>query len=125
MQGAASRLAVFSTGPAIRNAGYNFFTELIATFILVFGGLNMSSSAATMGALDALPIGLLILGIGLGLGGPTGFAINPARDLAPRIAHAILPIKGKGRSDWGYSWIPVVAPIAGAIIAAWVYKNLV
>lgn len=117
----ASQLAVFSTGPAIRNSVYNLITEIIATFILVFGALNMSKSAASMGALDALPVALLILGIGLSLGGPTGYAINPARDLAPRIAHALLPIKGKGRSDWGYAWIPVAGPILGALLAAYLF----
>jgi glycerol uptake facilitator protein len=120
----AAKLSVFSTGPAIRSYANNIFTEVIATFILVFGALNMSKSAASMGALDALPVALLILGIGLGLGGPTGFAINPARDLAPRIAHAILPMKGKGGSDWGYAWVPVVAPIIGALLAALIYKQL-
>ena len=119
-----AQLAVFSTGPAIRNPAYNLVTEIIATFILVFGALNMSKSAASMGALDALPVSLLILGIGLGLGGPTGFAINPARDLAPRIAHFILPIKGKGSSDWSYSWIPVIGPVAGALIAAGVFQMI-
>jgi glycerol uptake facilitator protein len=120
----AAQLAVFSTGPAMRNPVYNIITEVIATFILVFGALNMSKSAATMGALDALPVGLLILGIGLGLGGPTGFAINPARDLGPRIAHFLLPIKGKGKSDWGYAIVPVIGPILGALLAAFVFKQL-
>ena len=120
----ALQLAVFSTGPAIRNPFYNLITEVIATFILLFGALNMSKSAASMGALDALPVALLVLGIGMGLGGPTGFAINPARDLAPRIAHAILPIRGKGSSDWSYSWIPVIGPLAGAFLAAWVFYLL-
>lgn len=120
----ASKLAVFSTGPAIRHNPYNLITEIIATFILVFGALNMSKSANSMGALDALPVALLILGIGLSLGGPTGFAINPARDLAPRIAHFLLPIKGKGKSDWGYSWIPVVGPIVGGLLAAWAYSMI-
>jgi glycerol uptake facilitator protein len=119
---APTQLSVFSTGPAIRNGVYNIITEIIATFILVFGALNMSKSAASMGALDALPVALLILGIGLSLGGPTGFAINPARDLAPRIAHALLPMKGKGGSDWGYAWVPVVGPILGALLAAWLFS---
>jgi glycerol uptake facilitator protein len=118
------QLAVFSTGPAIRNYTYNLMTEIIATFILLFGALNMSKSAASMGALDALPVALLVLGIGMGLGGPTGFAINPARDFAPRIAHAILPIRGKGSSDWSYSWVPVIGPIAGALLAAWVFTMI-
>lgn len=116
------QLAVFSTGPAIRNTTYNLLTEIIGTFILLFGALNISKSAATLGALDALPVALLVLGIGLSLGGPTGYAINPARDLGPRIAHFVLPIKGKRDSDWGYAWIPVVGPIIGALLAAGIFK---
>jgi glycerol uptake facilitator protein len=116
------KLAVFSTAPAIRNAGYNLLTEIIGTFVLLFGALNISKSAATMGALDALPVGLLVLGIGLSLGGSTGYAINPARDLGPRIAHFLLPIKGKRDSDWSYAWVPVVGPVIGGIIAAWLFK---
>lgn len=117
-----AKLAVFSTGPAIRNTGYNLITEAIGTFILVFGALAMSKPASPLGALEALPVALLILGIGLSLGGPTGYAINPARDLGPRIAHFILPIRNKRDSDWGYSWIPVVGPIIGALIAAYLFK---
>ena len=117
-----AKLAVFCTGPAIRNAAHNLITEAIGTFILVFGALAMSKPSSTLGTLDALPVGLLILGIGLSLGGPTGYAINPARDLGPRIAHFILPIKNKRDSDWGYSWIPVVGPIIGALIAVFLYK---
>ncbi len=112
------KLAVFSTAPAIRNPLYNLLTEIIGTFILLFGALTMSKSAATLGALDALPVALLVLGIGLSLGGPTGYAINPARDLGPRIAHFILPIAGKRNSDWSYAWIPVVGPIIGGLLAA-------
>jgi glycerol uptake facilitator protein len=118
------KLAVFCTGPAIRNAGHNTITEIVGTFILVFGAMAMSPAAASLGTLDALPVGLLVLGIGLSLGGPTGYAINPARDLGPRIAHFILPIKNKRDSDWGYSWIPVVGPIIGALIAAFIFKQL-
>lgn len=118
------KLAVFSTGPAIRNPLHNLLTEAIGTFVLLFGALVASKSASTLGALDALPVGLLVLGIGLSLGGPTGYAINPARDLGPRIAHFILPIKGKRDSDWSYSWIPVVGPIIGALIAAYVFTLL-
>ncbi len=118
------KLAVFSTGPAIRNPLYNFLTEMIGTFILVFGALNMSASETSLGALDALPVGLLVLGIGLSLGGPTGYAINPARDLGPRIAHFVLPMKNKGGSDWGYSWIPVLAPIVGGILAALAFYKI-
>jgi len=116
------KLAVFCNAPAIRGYGYNFITEIIGTFVLVFGAMAMSKPASTLGTLDALPVGLLILGIGLSLGGPTGYAINPARDLGPRIAHFILPIKNKRDSDWGYSWIPVVGPIIGGLIAAYLFK---
>ena len=116
------KLAVFCNAPAIRGYGYNLITEIIGTFVLVFGALAMSKPASTLGTLDALPVGLLILGIGLSLGGPTGYAINPARDLGPRIAHFILPIKNKRDSDWAYSWIPVVGPIIGALIAAYLFK---
>ena len=116
------KLAVFSTAPAIRNPGYNLLTQIIGTFILLFGALNISKSAATLGALDALPVALLVLGIGLSLGGPTGYAINPARDLGPRIAHFILPIKSKRDSDWSYAWIPVAGPIIGALLAAAIFK---
>lgn len=118
------KLAVFSTAPAIRNPLYNLLTEIIGTFILLFGALTMSKSAATLGALDALPVALLVLGIGLSLGGPTGYAINPARDLGPRIAHFVLPIPGKRNSDWGYAWIPVVGPIIGGLLAAFLFKQL-
>ena len=116
------KLAVFCTGPAIRNPVFNMITEIIGTFVLVFGAMAMSKPSSTLGTLDALPVGLLILGIGISLGGPTGYAINPARDLGPRIAHFILPIKNKRDSDWGYSWIPVVGPILGALLAAYLFK---
>ncbi len=119
---ANNKLAVFCNSPAIRSSFYNSFTEALGTFVLVFGVLAMTPSAATLGTLDALPVALLLLGIGLSLGGPTGYAINPARDLGPRIAHFILPIKNKRDSDWSYSLIPVVAPIIGALLAAWLYK---
>jgi glycerol uptake facilitator protein len=113
------KLAVFCTGPAIRNTVANIITEIIGTFVLVFGVLAIFADPATAGAgLGGLLVGLLVLGIGLSLGGPTGYAINPARDLGPRIMHAILPIPGKGPSDWGYAWIPVVAPIIGGILGA-------
>lgn len=119
---AALKLAVFCTAPAIRNPVYNLITEVTGTFVLLFGALLMSKPVNSMGALDALPVGLLVLSIGLSLGGPTGYAINPARDLAPRVAHALLPIKGKGGSDWSYAWIPIMGPIAGALFAAWLYS---
>jgi glycerol uptake facilitator protein len=113
------KLAVFCTAPAIRNTVANIVTEVIGTFLLVFGVLAILADPATVDTgLAALLVGLLVLGIGLSLGGPTGYAINPARDLGPRIMHAILPIAGKGSSDWGYAWIPVVAPIAGGILGA-------
>jgi glycerol uptake facilitator protein len=121
------KLAVFCTGPAIRNTGWNLVTEIIGTFTLVFGVLSMTSTRNLVekglaSALAPLLVGLLVWGIGLSLGGPTGYAINPARDLGPRISHAVLPIPGKGDSDWGYSWIPVVGPIIGGIIGALVYQ---
>lgn len=122
----ATKLGCFSTGPAIRSYGWNFVTEAIGTFVLVFviiaGGMIGNAAwggtaAVNMGWLNALGVGLLIVGIGASLGGPTGYAINPARDLGPRIAHAVLPIKGKGDSDWSYAWVPVVAPIVGGVLA--------
>ncbi len=124
------KLAVFCTAPAIRNYPWNLVTEIIGTFALMFGvflirGASMATGGAiTMGALGAIPVAFLVWVIGLSLGGPTGYAINPARDLGPRIMHAILPISGKGGSDWGYSWVPVVGPLIGAAIAAIVYGAL-
>jgi len=112
------KLAVFCTGPAIRNTWLNLFSEILGTFILILGILFITAPSASLGSLDALPVALLVLGIGLSLGGLTGYAINPARDLGPRIMHAILPIPGKRNSDWGYAWIPVVGPIIGASLAA-------
>lgn len=136
-----AKLAVHATGPAIRNTGSNLITETIGTLMLVFGVFYLASPGFTtadgeflqaitiggeqvgfgLGSLSALPVGLLVLAIGLSLGGPTGYAINPARDLGPRIMHAILPIPNKGSSDWGYAWIPVVGPILGAVIAAFIF----
>jgi len=116
--------AVFCNTPAIRNTIYNLITEIIATFVLMFGALAFSPPTDALGTLNALPVALLVLGIGLSLGGPTGYAINPARDLGPRISHFLLPIKTKGDSDWSYSWIPVVGPIAGASIAVIIYNLL-
>lgn len=109
------KLAVFSTGPAIRSTVWNFISEVIGTFVLMFAILAIPAVWALPGPFT---VALAVLVIGLALGGTTGYAINPARDLSPRIAHAILPIPGKGSSDWGYSWIPVVGPIVGAVIAA-------
>jgi glycerol uptake facilitator protein len=116
------KLAVFSTGPAIRNYPWNFITEVIGTFLLLFGILGIAGNEApTATGIVPLLVGLLVLGIGLSLGGPTGYAINPARDLGPRIAHAVLPIAGKGTSDWSYAWVPVVGPIVGGILGALAY----
>ncbi|MBI2730980.1 MAG: aquaporin family protein [Sphingobacteriales bacterium] len=115
---ANAKLAVFCTGPAIRSGINNLLTEIIGSFVLVFGVLFISKPHDTLGALDALPVALLVLGIGISLGGPTGYAINPARDLGPRIMHFILPISGKRDSDWSYSWIPVVGPVIGGVVAA-------
>jgi glycerol uptake facilitator protein len=112
------KLAVFSTGPAIRSTVMNFISEVIGTFVLMFGILAITGPANALGSLGFAVVAFLVWVIGLALGGTTGYAINPARDLSPRIAHAILPIPGKGSSDWGYSWIPVVGPIVGAVIAA-------
>ena len=111
------KLGVFCTAPAIYNTPANVITEIIGTFVLVFGILGIFGNDLAPG-LAPLLVGLLVLGIGLSLGGPTGYAINPARDLGPRIAHAVLPIAGKGGNDWGYAWIPVVAPIIGGILGA-------
>jgi glycerol uptake facilitator protein len=113
------KLAVFSTGPAIRNTGWNLMTEIIGTMILLVGVLGITdpgNKGVGTASLGGLLVGLLVLAIGLSLGGPTGYAINPARDLGPRIMHAILPIPGKGPSDWAYSWIPVVGPLIGGAI---------
>ncbi|ERI84754.1 channel protein, MIP family [Bacteroides pyogenes F0041] len=112
-----SKLAVFCTGPAIRNYFYNFICELIGTFMLVFGILTVAGASIP----GPYPVALLIVVIGMSLGGTTGYAINPARDLPPRIAHAILPVKNKRDSDWAYSWIPVIAPMVGAVLAGGVY----
>ena len=128
-----AKLAVFCTGPAIRKTGANFISEFIGTFVLVFGVLYMvapnlagsTGTAGALGAVDALPVALLVLAIGLSLGGTTGYAINPARDLSPRLMHAILPMPGGKRdSDWGYAWIPVMGPIVGGVVAALVYSAI-
>lgn len=119
------QLAVFSTGPAIRSYGWNFLTEVVGTFMLMFGVFGISGGDGNIiGSLSALTVGFLVWSIGLSLGGPTGYAINPARDLGPRIAHQILPLPGKGPSDWGYGWIPVVAPLVGAAIASFLWTAL-
>ncbi|MBA8812973.1 MIP/aquaporin family protein [Frigoribacterium faeni] len=113
----AAKLGVFSTGPAIRNYGWNIVTEIIGTFVLVFVVIAFTNGQ-TPAELGAIPVAFLVIAIGASLGGPTGYAINPARDLGPRIAHAFLPIKGKGSSDWSYAWVPVVGPLIGGSIAA-------
>jgi glycerol uptake facilitator protein len=118
----APKLACFATVPAIRSPVHNLVTETIASFTLVLGVLFIVAPSSSLGALDALPAALLVLGIGLSLGGPTGYAINPARDLGPRIVHALLPMRTKGSSDWGYSWIPVIGPLIGGLIAAAVFQ---
>jgi glycerol uptake facilitator protein len=132
-----AKLAVFCTGPAIRNTPANFVSETLGTVLLLFGVLAIGANAqelSSLGALDLsvvfsssiqpLLVGLLVWGIGLSLGGPTGYAINPARDLGPRLAHALLPIAGKGGSDWRYSWIPVTAPVVGGVLGAFLFRTV-
>jgi glycerol uptake facilitator protein len=132
---ADAKLGTFCTGPAVRRPVSNVITEVIGTAVLLFGILAIAANAQTLTrpnevdlsvvfsrGLQPLLVGILVLGIGLSLGGPTGYAINPARDLGPRLAHAILPIPGKRDSDWGYAWIPVVAPIIGGILGAALYS---
>lgn len=126
----ASKLAVFCTAPAIRDPKANILTEIIGTFVLVLGVLvvltpkNLNPVHGWDAGFGPFLVGIIVWAIGLSLGGPTGYAINPARDLGPRIAHALLPIAGKGKSDWGYAWIPVAGPIVGGLIAAFLYKAL-
>lgn len=131
---ADAKLGVFSTSPGVRRPVANLVTEVIGTAMLVLGilGIGANEGSVTQGdadlsalfahGLSPLLVGLLVLAIGLSLGGPTGYAINPARDLGPRIAHALLPIPGKGSSDWGYAWIPVVGPLLGGVIGAWIWN---
>ncbi|WP_242109995.1 MIP/aquaporin family protein [Luteimonas aquatica] len=119
----ALKLAVFCTAPAIRRPGANLLTEIIGTFMLVFLVLAVGANTLAPG-LGPLGVGLLVVVVGMSLGGPTGYAINPARDLGPRIAHALLPIPGKGGSDWGYAWIPVVGPLVGALLGAFAFKAM-
>ncbi len=119
---AGAKLAVFCTAPAIRSPFDNLLTETIATFVLILGVLFIAAPSSSLGALDALPVSLLVLDIGLCPGGPTGYAISPARDLGPRIIHALLPIPGKRDSDWGYAWIPVLGPLLGSLLAVIVFK---
>ncbi|GAB7087153.1 MIP/aquaporin family protein [Marinifilum fragile] len=129
-----AKLACFSTGPAIRNFGSNAISEIIGTFVLMFvifylagpsfEAAGVEGAKVGLGTLGALPVALLVVAIGLSLGGTTGYAINPARDLGPRIMHAILPMNNKGGSDWGYSLVPVIAPIVGAAVAAFLFMSL-
>lgn len=121
---AGLKLAVFSTGPAINSPVHNFLCEFIGTAALLFILLGIGANEFSQG-LNPIIVGFYIVALGLSLGGPTGYAINPARDLGPRIAHMVLPIDGKGDSDWGYAWIPVVAPLAGGVAGAMLYKALV
>ena len=118
---AESKLAVFCTIPNIRSYWYNVITEVIGTYVLALAVLYMAQPEVGLGALNALPVALVVLGIGLSLGGPTGYAINPARDMGPRIMHFFLPIAGKRDSDWKYSWVPVVGPMIGATLAAFMF----
>lgn len=130
----AAKLAVFCTAPAIRCAPANLLCEIIGTFVLLFGIFCLKGATGQppgqavypidLGALGALPVAFLVWAIGLSLGGPTGYAINPARDLGPRIAHALLPVAGKGGSDWSYAWVPVVGPLIGGALAALAYVAL-
>ncbi len=121
----SAKLGTFCTVPAIRNYGRNLFCEIVGTFVLVFVILTLSVDSnipeVGMGALGAFPVAMLIVALGMSLGGTTGYAINPARDLAPRLAHAVLPIRGKGTNDWAYSWVPVLGPIVGCFLAAGLY----
>jgi glycerol uptake facilitator protein len=131
---AGGKLACFCTAPNIRNLPQAFFCETVGTFLLVLPVFLMSEATIRipglvavplgLGALGALPVGALVFAIGLSLGGTTGYAINPARDLGPRIAHALLPVPGKRDSDWGYAWVPVLAPLVGGLLAAWVHYCL-
>lgn len=118
-----TKLGVFSTSPAIKNTPFNFISEVLGTFILVFG-LNAIGLNSFAEGLNPLIVGFFIAAIGMSLGGTTGYAINPARDLGPRLAHALLPIPGKGSSDWGYAWIPVIGPLVGAALATFVFQSL-
>lgn len=126
-----TQLAVFSTGPAIKNAVFNLLSEIVGTFVLIFvifyftnAEMGDQKTPIGLGSLGALPVAFLVWAIGLSLGGTTGYAINPARDFGPRIAHALLPMKDKGHSDWKYAWVPVVGPFIGAALAALLYLVL-
>ena len=118
------KMAAFCTSPAIRHYGYNLVSEVIGTFVLVLGVLFIVGPDTKLGALEALPVALLVLAIGLSLGGPTGYAINPARDLGPRIMYSLLPIRDKQPADWSYAWVPVLGPVIGALLAVGIFKCL-
>ncbi|MFN1835550.1 MIP/aquaporin family protein [Balneola sp. MJW-20] len=120
----ATKRAVFCTAPEVRNYLNNMVSEIIATFVLVLGVLYLAVPDVGLGAISALPVALLVFGIGVSLGGPTGYAINPARDLGPRIMHALIPMNNKGDSDWAYSWVPVAGPVIGSALAALAYYAL-
>ncbi len=117
-----SKLAIFCTSPNIRSYFYNVITEAIGTFVLALAVLYMAEPAVGLGSINALPVAIVVLGLGLSLGGPTGYAINPARDLGPRIIHYLLPIPFKRNSDWSYCWVPIVGPMLGAALAAAVFE---
>jgi glycerol uptake facilitator protein len=124
----AAKLGIFCTAPAIRHYPANLLTEIIGTWVLVLGALaipaanNLSQTEGFATGLGPLLVGLLVFSIGVSLGGPTGYAINPARDLGPRLAHAVLPIAGKGESDWSYAWVPILGPVLGGTFGAFVYR---
>lgn len=122
-EGLAQR-ACFCTDPAIRNPLQNFITEFLATMIFMLAVLFITKGEHALGALDALPVALVVLAIGLSFGGPTGYAINPARDLGPRIMHTLLPMKNKADSDWSYAWVPIAGPILGALAAGFIFNLL-
>lgn len=122
-EGLAQR-ACFCTDPAIRNPVQNFITEFLATMIFMIAVLFITKGEQALGSLDALPVALVVLGIGLSFGGPTGYAINPARDLGPRMMHMILPMKNKADTDWGYAWVPIAGPILGALAAGFIFNAL-
>ncbi|BDQ13393.1 MIP/aquaporin family protein [Sediminibacterium sp. TEGAF015] len=122
-EGLAQR-ACFCTDPAIRNPVQNFITEFLATMIFMIAVLFITKGEQALGSLDALPVALVVLGIGLSFGGPTGYAINPARDLGPRMMHMILPMKNKADTDWGYAWVPIAGPILGALAAGFIFNLL-
>lgn len=118
---ADAKLGIFCTGPNIRSYWHNFLTEVIGTYVLCLAVLYMAEPEVGLGSLSALPVAIVVLGLGVSLGGPTGYAINPARDLGPRLMHAFLPIRGKRDGDWNYAWVPIIGPLAGAALAAGTY----